>query len=228
MPTPSSLQDTALEHLRVIRTLMERAHIYRTVSIPAALIGGVLSLAVAIYGFKAGNPPEGPSSFGSHVFLGAWLGVLLVTSVINFFLLMRESGAKGEPMITEGMRMALRALVPPMLTGGVLGCCLIWFNEDVALGAIVWILCYGLALQAMVSFAPRSLVWLARAFLVTGQILVILYFIKGRLPMFPHKEAPASLFLGLTFGVYHLVYAAAAFASKSKTRSIPDDAIAES
>jgi len=221
MPTTPTLQDTALDHLRVIRTLMERASIYRAVSAPAALIGGLLSLGVAIFGFKQNiftkDMTTVSNTFRSHEFLFAWLGVLVITSIINLFLLMREAGGKGQPFITDGLRMALRAIVPPLLTGGVLGVCLIWFDEQLELAALVWILCYGLAMQATVSFAPRSIIWLARIFLIAGQALTISYYALGGLGMFQRHEAPASLFLGLTFGLFHIVYGIAVFLSKPKS-----------
>lgn len=214
MPTPPSLQTTALDHLRVIRTLMERSSIYRAVSAPAALIGGLLSLGVTFYGISQNIVSK---RFGNHEFLFAWLGVLMITSVINLFLLMREAGSKGQPFFTDGLRMALRAIVPPMLTGGILGGCLIWFGHNIALGAIVWVLCYGLALQATVSFAPRSIIRLARAFLITGQALVILFFIQNQNSTSQWKEDEASITLGLTFGLFHIVYGVVVFFSKPKS-----------
>jgi hypothetical protein len=222
MAESTSLQGTALEHLRVIRTLMERAHIYRSVSAPAALIGGVLALVVAAVGFKLNvftrDGETISQAFRSREFLFAWLGVLAVSGVANLLLLMRESGVKGQPAITDGMRMALRAIVPPLLTGGVLGVCLIWFNEDVELAALVWILCYGLALQATVSFAPRGIIRLARAFLITGQVLTVVWFWNGGLGMFQRDEAPASLFMGATFGVFHVVYGIAVYVGRKNPR----------
>jgi len=221
MSSESIPQDTAFEHLRIIRTLMERAHIYRAVSAPAALVGGLLALSTAAYGVKANVFSRGmqtvSNDFRSREFLLAWLAVLVVSTVVNLLLLMRESGQKGQPLVTEGMRMALRAVVPPMLTGGILGTCLIWFDEQLELAALVWILCYGLALQATVSFAPKSIIHLARAFLISGQALAILWFANGGLGMFQRSEAPASLFLGLTFGLFHIIYAVAVFFSKPKT-----------
>jgi hypothetical protein len=198
---------------------MERAHIYRSVSAPAALIGGMLAVVVAVLGVKLNMPAEGrhavDGSFGSRQFLFTWLGVLAVSGVANLWLLMRESGHKGQPAVTEGMRMALRAIVPPLLTGGVLGVCLIWFQENVELAALVWILCYGLALQATVSFAPRGIIRLARAFLITGQVLTLLWFWRGGLGTTLGSEAVASLMMGLTFGLYHVVYGAAVSVSRS-------------
>ena len=68
----------------------------------------------------------------------------------------------------------------------------------------VWIAFYGLALLATALFAPRSLVFLGWAFLLTG--LLILFWPKslGDDPrgMFPN------LAMSATFGLYHLVYAA--------------------
>ncbi len=220
MTESTSLQGTALEHLRVIRTLMERAQIYRSVSAPAALIGGLLALVVAWVGFKNNvftrDGETMSNAFRSREFLFAWLGVLVVAGGANLALLMREAGRKGQPAITDGMRMALRAIVPPMLTGGVLGVCLILFDDNVELAALVWILCYGLALQATVSFAPPGIIRLARAFLIAGQVLTVAWFWNGGLGMFQRDEAPASLFMGVTFGVFHVAYGAAVYLSKSK------------
>jgi hypothetical protein len=221
MASPDSLHATALEHLRVIRTLMERANIYRAVSAPAALIGGVLSLGLAAYQWKPIPILVGGYAVddtGHHArFLAGWLAVLVVTGVLNLVLLSKETGRKGEPVITDGLRMALRALVPPMLTGGILGSCLMALGHSPTLGAIVWILCYGLALQATVSFAPRSIILLARSFLITGQALVLFFFLKDQTGFREQNTSDAALVLGFTFGLYHVIYAIAVFVSKPNT-----------
>jgi hypothetical protein len=210
-----SPHDTALEHLRIIRTLMERSHIYRAVSAPAALIGGILALLAAGYGIWQEYLREAvigeSAGFRGGRFLIVWLVLLVIASVINLGLLMRESKGKGLPFVTDGLRMALRAVVPPLLTGGVLGICLIVFAQQVELAALVWILCYGLALQATVSFAPRSIIHLARAFLITGQLLTIIWFSMGGPSLSIWTGAVASAFLGLTFGLFHVIYAVAVF-----------------
>jgi hypothetical protein len=202
MPRTPSLQDTALDHLHVIRTLMERASLYRAVSAPAALLGGALSLGAALAGWPGDVAAE------NSIFLAGWIAVLLLTTVANLFLLTREAGGEGQPLVSDGLRMALRAIAPPLLTGGVLGVGLILDNQR-ALGALTWILCYGLALQATVSFAPRSIIRLARAFLVAGQAATILYFAGGHPGSFLDDRPLASALLGLTFGVFHLVYGTA-------------------
>lgn len=188
---------------------MERASLYRAVSAPAALMGGALSLGAALFGWFR------PAA-ESLTFLAVWTAVLFLTTVINLFLLTREAGGKGQPLITDGLRMALRALVPPLLTGGVLGVGLIFDNLRTA-GALTWILCYGLALQATVGFAPRSIIRLARAFLIAGQIMAIFYFAGGHLASLLDDRELASLLLGLTFGLFHLAYGIAVCCSRTTT-----------
>ncbi len=208
MSDPALLHDTALEHLRVIRTLMERASIYRAVSATAALCGGVIALGVAGWGLM--QPPS------PGLFLTAWLSVLCLSSLANLLLLMREARGKDQPMVTDGLRMALRAIVPPMLTGGVLGIGLIAFRQQMELAALIWVLCYGLALQGTVSFAPRSIIHLARAFLVSGQVLAVLWLWLGWPGMISPPVAVASLYMGLTFGLFHVIYGVAVFLANPK------------
>src|SRR6187431_3047612 len=99
MSASSSPQGTALEHLRIIRTLMERAHIYRAVSAPVALIGGILAVVVAVIGVKHNvftqDGATMSNAFRDREFLFSWLGVLVVCGGANFLLLMRESSDKG-------------------------------------------------------------------------------------------------------------------------------------
>ncbi len=215
-------QQTALEHLRVIRSLLEKAQVYRAVSAPAALCGGLMALGAAGYTFKIAQ-----LDFSGRVepmqFLAMWLVILAVSSVLNVLLLYRESAGRGQSFFSEGMRMAVRAFAPPMLVGGVLGICLIWYHDDVKLASLVWILCYGLALVAMKHFSPRSLTRLGRAFLVVGTLLTLWYFKRGGLGFMQNDEAPASLFLGLTFGLLHVLYAIAVFVRKPREAAIASD-----
>lgn len=213
MPTPPDLQDTALDHLRVIRTLMERASIYRAVSAPAALVGGTLALGLAIFGSLTHPAP------GNAVFLGTWIAVLALSTIVNVFLLAREASGSSQPLFSDGFRMALRAIVPPMLTGGILGVCLI-FDGQRTIGALVWILCYGLALQATIGFAPPSIIRLARAFLIAGQVMAIWFFAGRCSGCRVDDQILASLLLGITFGGFHLVYGAAVYIKTARTAKL--------
>lgn len=199
-------QQTALEHLRVIRSLLEKSQVYRAVSAPAALCGGVLALAASFTAFDATPVSTDP-------FLAKWLTILGITTALNFFLLHREAVSRSQPFFSEGMRMALRAFLPPMLVGGVLGVCLICFRGDVNTGSLVWILCYALALLSTAHFSPRSLVRLGWAFLIVGVTLTIWHF--SQTPVTGQNHS--ALFLGSTFGLLHIAYAVAVFVRKPAT-----------
>lgn len=202
-------QQTAVEHLRVIRSLLEKSQVYRAISAPAALVGGVLALSVSVMTFVSGGSRPG-------LFLIEWLAILAVTGSVNVVMLHREATSRNQPFFSENSRLALavRAFGPPMLVGGYLGILLIWFRADFPLGALLWVLCYGLALTATGHFSPRSLVRLGRAFLIAGAFFAILYFTQAA-PADPGKGALiASLFLGSTFGLLHIAYAVAVLVRK--------------
>lgn len=211
MSDTSSAEKTAIEHLRIIRTLMERAHIYRAVSAPAALIGGVLALAVSSLGYYYKDSDIPPTQF-----LFAWLLLLALCTVLNLFLLIRESKDRNQPFLTDGLRMALRAVIPPLTAGGFLGICLIVFKGELTLAALIWILCYGLALLSTASFAPKSVTRLGGCFLLSGMGLALTWFINGSDFGGQNTLSLASVFLGLTFGAGHIVYSLAVFFNTPK------------
>ena len=164
MPTA----DSAAAHLRTIRSLMERATIYRAISGPAALFGGALALIVG--GILLWRESSWQAS--NLQFAGIWVAVMVLVSAGNFFLLYRGARKRQEPFVSAGMKHALRAIAPPMLAGFVLSMVLATTGPLVehgrALMTAVWAVCYGLALLATGSFAPRSMQVLGLAFFLIG------------------------------------------------------------
>lgn len=209
-----STTEAALENLRIIRSLMEKAHIYRAVSAPAALTGGVLALVASAWPVQHALGHFGDPVMCDPCFLKMWLAILAVASVLNVVLLAREARRRSQPFVSAGMRMALRAFAPPMLVGGVVGIGLIVFLHQLVMAALIWALCYGLALLATASFSPRSLVRLGWAFVVTGLVLFLAWAANSDVRMLSSDMAPASLVMGTTFGLLHVVYAVAVFFSR--------------
>ncbi len=216
-----STTEAALENLRIIRSLMEKAHIYRAVSAPAAMTGGVLALLAAAWPVQHAISGKGESLFGDSVFLGLWLGIFGVATAMNLALLAREAARRSQPFVSEGMRMALRAIAPPMLVGGVVGIGLIAILHDLTLAALIWVLCYGLALLATAGFSPRSLVRLGWAFVMAGLVLFLAWATTGDIRLLSSDEAPASAVMGLTFGLLHVIYALAVFFTKKPAEVLP-------
>jgi hypothetical protein len=92
---------------------------------------------------------------------------------------------------------------------------LFWKNNETAeslpILAVTWIICYGVALLATANFAPRSLVILGWLFLLSGIVAVL------GLQWFNHAPTRrACAAMGLTFGLYHLLYAGLTWPTRSR------------
>jgi len=203
----------AEEDLRVIRSLMERATVYRAISAPAALVAGFLSIfaAAAIYlndqtSLSINWPAQG------RVFAAIWLTVLVIAVAANAFFIWREAKKDGRPFISSGMKLSLRAIAPNLLIpAAVTVWCLVSGYKGAAEQelVVVWIAFYGLALLSTSLFAPRSLVCLGWSFLLTALALPALRNAVGDLP----ANLP-NIAMGITFGLYHLIYAVCAWPRK--------------
>ena len=143
------------------------------------------------------------------MFLGTWCLVLFLTGLANVFLLWRGSKLRGEPFLSSGMRLALVAMLPGMLCGLFFSAVLGWGTNTFWLPPI-WMMCYALALLATKHFAPRSIMILGWAFLVAGMASFYQLFCWGIGGAFgpSHLASGSNLLMGLTFGVFHLIYAA--------------------
>lgn len=216
-----STTEAALENLRIIRSLMEKAHIYRAVSAPAALTGGTLALVASGWPVWHALKNQGDAVMCDLCFLQTWLIILAVSSVLNVFLLAKEARRRSQPFVSPGMRMALRAFAPPMLVGGSVGIGLIVFLHNLTLAALVWALCYGLALLSTASFSPRSLLRLGWAFVLAGLLAFFGWAACSDVRLLSSDLGPASAVMGLTFGVLHVVYAMAVFLSAQPTEVQP-------
>jgi hypothetical protein len=199
--------DSAVRHLRVIRSLMERATIYRSISAPTALVGGLLSLggfATAWYAKHHRHLPLSPNEF-----LIVWLVVLALTCFTNAIFLSRGSIRRGETFFSSGMKCALLSLAPAFFSAAMLT---LMVHRPIQL-ALLWITLYGMGLLATQHFAPRSLVVLGTTFFLTGCGLLVTW--KHFFMPNPHVEPSALVVSGImaaTFGGYHLAYAAAVWA----------------
>jgi hypothetical protein len=207
-PMSNSAHEAA-EQLRAIRALMERSTVYRAISAPAALVAGVLSLGVCAWLWERREPEEAPAPV---VFLIVWLCVLVVVTAVNMSLLYRSARQRGEVFVSAGMKHALRALLPPLLAGFIMS-----IVEVSAAGfpgrechadmAAYWILFYGLALLATGSFSPRSMQALGLGFFGFG----VLTFLPTVREVAGRQYVVAVLHMALSFGLLHIVYAAAVF-----------------
>lgn len=207
-------REQAADHLRVIRSLMERATVYRALSWPTALFGGTLAVVLAVLlffreqaaagGGAVGETVQAPSSVG---WVACWLVALVVTGAFNGVLIGRKSQREGRPFFSAGLKIALRNVVPPMLAGGVLGITMA-LSKSPAVGAALWVLCYGLALLATTGIAPASIPRLGWVFLIAG-LGAFLFVWPGSEEAVARVGPPmlaANLIMGSCFGGLHLIY----------------------
>lgn len=210
----------AEEHLRVIRTLMERATVYRAISTPTAFFGGCIAIALTAFiqlreHHWAQHAPEVMRHISTREFAGLWLVALVLVLSVNGYFVRREAKRDGRPLISPAMKLALRSILPCLALPAAIT---IWFfydgyefdNELLLVRA--WIGFYGLALIATQHFAPRSLVYLGWAFLLTAVAMTIF---SRQLEYYATPLVP-NLAMGATFGLYHLIYAAGVWRPSSR------------
>jgi hypothetical protein len=207
----------AEEQLRVIRSLMERATIYRSISAPTALIGGLLSLGGFAMAYYAKHHRHHVMT--ASQFLVVWLVILALTGLGNLIFLWRGAVQRGEPFFSPGMKCAFTSLAPAFITAGLLT---LLIHRPIQLG-IIWMVLYGLALLATQYFAPRLLVLLGWAFFVAGGVLMVGW---KHFFLAPGQTEPSALvvsgIMAATFGGFHLVYAAAVWAlDEDRMRTTP-------
>ena len=199
---------TAEEHLCAIRALMERSTIYRAISAPVALMGGILGIvAGAVLWWVGGKYYQNNDEAGWLPFVMTWIIGYLAVEGINFTMIFRNARHRGDRFLSPGLKHAVRSLAPPLFCGCVTGVSLAAFLNDPGLCAIVWVTFFGLALLSTGSFAPKSIVWLGRAFAIAGIVMLPCYLAwvgEGT-----NRFQLAALIMAVTFGLFHLVYAAA-------------------
>ncbi len=190
-------REEAVEQLRIIRAVMERATIFRALSGETALIGGAAALAAAWLS-------EGTSGWAWATW---WLGGFVVVLAFNVFQIFRLKVANQRPFWSSGLRVAIRGALPSLIAGGFLGLLFVRSGADKP-AACLWILHYGLALLAIREFAPKSMVWLGWAFVVFG--VGSLAGVTHVVDLFEQWVRPTngSQLMAIAFGGFHLIYGA--------------------
>jgi hypothetical protein len=194
------------ERLATLRSLLERRTVYQRRFARTALIGGMLSMVTAAVLFINDEvTPLLDRTIGPRQFALAWLIVLAITLASAASLSVRTQ-PDGNPSGVTRLKFVLSGIAPYLLIPGAFTA---WFFGTGYLGGteldlvVVWIASYGLVLVSTAAFAPRSIVLFGWACLLTAVAV----------PLFEEKfdlwigDMP-SLLMGLSFGLYHCIYAA--------------------
>src|SRR5207244_6602047 len=124
----------------------------------------------------AENAPEVMRHISTRGFASLWLGALAIVIALNTFFVWRKAHHDGRPFDSPSLKLALRSILPCLVLPAATT---VWFFyvgyefDNELLLVRVWIGFYGLALIATQHFAPRSLVFLGWAFLITAGAMIV-------------------------------------------------------
>jgi hypothetical protein len=208
------------ERLPVIRALIERGVVYRAITARVALIAGVLSIltATAIYLNNEGILTVG-RAVRPREFVVLWLITFVIAADATAFLFWWEARRQSRPFFSPEFRLVMRTVFPYFLIPAAFTS---WYYNTGYLGArelelvAVWTASYGLALLSTSAFAPPALSRLGWAFLLTT---VAVPAIMNVIDFNFSFDLPNAL-MGLTFGLYHLIYAACTWRRRSAAPSL--------
>jgi hypothetical protein len=195
------------QRLATLRGLIERKDRYRAVFARVAFVAGTLSILTAAGIFVNDEVRRFlDRPVRSREFAIAWLVVLIVTVVVGVGFLSRDARKSGETFGSVRMKLTLANLAPYLLIPAAFTG---WFFATGYLGGVeldlvaVWIAFYGLMLVSTAWFGSRSIVLLGWAFLLTALSVPVL---GDQLDLW--IGSVPTVVMGVTFGFYHLVYAA--------------------
>jgi hypothetical protein len=190
--------NSAAEQLQVIRTLMERAALYRRALAPIMLTTGIIGVAAAV-----GSWTSGISSLPGFVFY--WMSVSVIALGTSLFLIRRQALKAGELFWSPPTRRVAQAFLPPLFAGLVVGLLVVRLGSEFiqpwAIPAL-WMLLYGCALNAAGFFMTRGIRLFGWIFLLCGTVVCGWHGFSQMLLTLRHEH----LVMGATFGVLHVAY----------------------
>jgi hypothetical protein len=185
--------NAASEQIQIIRTLMERAALYRRAMAPLMTAAGIVGLLGGGAGWAAHIAP----GWG---FVGFWSGVAFVALISSLLLVRRQALKDSEPFWSPPTRRVAQAMLPALAAGAFSGpICLAFRPETLPVETMpaIWMLLYGCALCAAGFFIARGVKLLGWAFIVSGAVALGIHAPSGS-TAWPHLE------MAVTFGGLHL------------------------
>ena len=206
--------EKALNQLKLIREMMEKATVYRALSAPAAIFGGFMAVLLGLYFLL--QDKNGEFVDGAHYFW-TWVVALIIADSFNAFLLFKRAKREGTKFISSGVKLTIFRTAPAAIAGAIIS--FEAAKNDIELCTLVWILCYGAALLAMGEVAPRSLKRLGWSFIVFGTVFFLIW-MKFKAALSPVLGigylGSASIMMIATFGILHIGHGIGVLIRKGK------------
>ncbi len=193
----------AVEHLQVIRTLMERSAVYRRALAPVMTFTGAVGIVAALSGW--GFHIDSPRGFTAY-----WTLVGMIAVGGAYWLVRRQALKDAEAFWSPPTRRVTQAILPPVVAGFLASVIIFWkvdASAPEAAGVLAlrwlpqgWIVLFGCAMHAAGFFVPRGMKLFGWLFIVGGCSLFAL-----GIPDLP-RQVYAHGVMGLFFGGFHLAY----------------------
>lgn len=192
----------AAENLQVIRSLMERAAIYRRTLAPVSLAVGALGAIAGVIGWAV----DIDTARGFGLF---WMSVAVLGLAIALTIMRRQAISAAEPFWSPPARRVAQAMLPALFAG-VLADLLValpgwrdplhaWWLPG------IWMILFGCATHAAGFFMPRGMRLFAWIFAIVGSAFLLFVNARSHAAGMPPLRL-AHLLMGASFGGFHLAY----------------------
>jgi hypothetical protein len=192
----------AAQNLQVIRSLMERAALYRRTLAPVCLSVGALGLIAGGLGWLLHI--ESARQFGLF-----WIVVGIVALAVALLIIRRQAIRAAEPFWSPPARRVAQAMLPPLFAGMLATALVVLPNWRDPLDAWwlpgAWMLLFGCATHAAGFFMPRGMKLFAWIFAIAGALMLLYVNTRMHAAGMPPLRA-AHLVMGGAFGGLHLAY----------------------
>lgn len=193
-------ENWASEHLRTIRTLMERTAIYRRALAPVSLVAGLIGVVSAAGGILLGV-------MSARGFVIWWVVTGIIGLGMSLLLVRKQALHDQEAIWSPPTRRVAEAVSPALASGLIIG--ILFLSSDVtstlgiAMLPILWMLLFGCALHSAGFFMQRGIRLVGWVYIVTALIET------GLLAGFSSLRSStiaAHGIMGAVFGGYHLAW----------------------
>jgi hypothetical protein len=192
----------AEENLQVIRTLMERAGLYRRALAPVMLSVGLIGLTAGALGSSLSG-----RTFGG--FITYWSCACLLSIGVSIGISRRQAIRSDEQFWSPATRRVVLAFLPGRASGACVTVVLSGLGaesggsaQDGVLFVPIWLIFYGCGLHSAGWFVSQGMRRLAWGFILCGVLVLSGAF------AFDGERLPAHWLMGATFGGLHLIAAA--------------------
>jgi hypothetical protein len=183
-PEPPEMQARAMDNLRYIRGIMERAGTFTAVSGWGQVVIGLTAIAAALVAVRQTLP---------WAWVATWLGECGIAAGIAVASMAIKSHAANMPLISGPMRKLILSFSPPVLVGAVLTAVFVHHGLYGLLPGI-WMLLYGAAVVTAGTYSVPIVPFMGAGFMALGALAFLV----------PASWSTALLIAG--FGGLHVVF----------------------